>query len=199
MHSIFFLFFFLIEIGPLSEFNTHKLIRSVNSTLDLYCRSTSNASAKLLITHCKSSDETSCKNLTADKGPDSKVVVKFPSLKFSDSGSYTCKDLMSNSMEYISLSVKGTLETTKKNGRRLLLMSLFYDNRIKLYYHFTVKPETPETMDCVSPDFKELVCTWNVSNSHSAPTKWDIWYSWRPLLVHKSNYRCLVYIKIPVF
>lgn len=114
MHSIFFLFFFLIEIGPLSEFNTHKLIRSVNSTLDLYCRSTSNASAKLLITHCKSSDETSCKNLTADKGPDSKVVVKFPSLKFSDSGSYTCKDLMSNSMEYISLSVKGTLETTKK-------------------------------------------------------------------------------------
>lgn len=98
-------------MGPLSEFNTYKLIRSVNSTLDLYCRSTSNASAKLLITHCKSSNESSCKNLTAET--DSKVVVRFPSLKFSDSGSYTCQDLTSNSSEYISLTVGGTFVNTK--------------------------------------------------------------------------------------
>lgn len=100
-------------MGPLSKFNTYKLIRSVNSTLDLYCRSTSNASAKLLITHCKSSDESSCKNLTAETGPDSKAVVKFPSLKLSDSGSYTCQDLTSNSSEYISLTVGGTFVNTK--------------------------------------------------------------------------------------
>lgn len=100
-------------MGPLSKFNTYKLIRSVNSTLDLYCRSTSNASPKLLITHCKSSNESSCKNLTAETGPDSKVVVKFPSLKLSDSGSYTCQDLTSNSSEYISLTVGGTFVNTK--------------------------------------------------------------------------------------
>lgn len=104
---------FVIEMGPLSKFNTYKLIRSVNSTLDLYCRSTSNASAKLLITHCKSSNESSCKNLTAETGPDSKVVVRFPSLKLSDSGSYTCQDLTSNSSEYISLTVGGTFVNTK--------------------------------------------------------------------------------------
>lgn len=113
LHAISIFFLFLIEIGTLSESNTYNLIRSVNSTLDLYCRSTSNASAKLLITHCKSSDETSCKNLTAEKMPGAEVVVKFPSLKFSDSGSYICKDTMSNSWEYISLSVKGTFENTK--------------------------------------------------------------------------------------
>lgn len=62
-----------------------------------------------------------------------------------------------------------------------LLVSLFYDYRINLEYGFTVKPEPPETMDCVSPDFKELICTWNISNTHSAPTKWEMWYSWRPV------------------
>lgn len=183
-------------MGPLSEFNTYKLIRSVNSTLDLYCRSTSSASAKLLITHCKSVDESSCKNLTAETGPDSKVVVRFPSLKLSDSGSYTCQDLTSNSSEYISLTVGGTFVNTKLWEKRhciksktlqilgwffSLLVSLFYDYRINLEYRFTVKPEPPETMDCVSPDFKELICTWNKSNPHSAPTKWEIWYSWRPV------------------
>lgn len=62
-----------------------------------------------------------------------------------------------------------------------LLMSLFYDYRSNVKYRFTVKPEPPETIDCVSPDFKELICTWNKSNPHSAPTKWEMWYSWRPV------------------
>lgn len=55
-----------------------------------------------------------------------------------------------------------------------------------------VKPEPPETMDCVSPDFKELICTWNKSNPHSAPTKWEIWYSWRPVngLKYSKQVRC---------
>uniref|UniRef100_A0A8W8IIF6 Fibronectin type-III domain-containing protein n=1 Tax=Magallana gigas TaxID=29159 RepID=A0A8W8IIF6_MAGGI len=55
-----------------------------------------------------------------------------------------------------------------------------------------VKPEPLETMDCVSPDFKELICTWNKSNPHSAPTKWEIWYSWRPVngFKYSKQVRC---------
>lgn len=145
-----------IEMGPLSKFNTNYLIRPVNSTLELYCRSTSNVSAELLITHCKSSEETSCKNLTTEKGPGSKEVVKFPSLKFSDSGSYTCRDVTSYSSDYISLSVR-------------------------------VKPQPPKNMDCISPDLKELSCTWNKSDSLTAPTKWKIWYKWKPVNVGKYS------------
>lgn len=79
----------IAEMGPLSKFNTSTLIREVNSSLDLFCRSNNNSS--LLITHCV--DGNNCSNITTIKGQGSEVVVRFLSLKSSDSGTYICREL----------------------------------------------------------------------------------------------------------
>ena len=46
----------------------------------------------------------------------------------------------------------------------------------------TVKPDLPETMDCVSPDLAELSCNWTITKAqmiNRAPTRWEIGYKWR--------------------
>ena len=78
----------IAEMGPLSKFNKSTLIREVNSSLDLFCRSNNNSS--LLIKHCV---DGICSNITTIKGQGSEVVVRFLSLKTSDSGTYICREL----------------------------------------------------------------------------------------------------------
>ena len=63
---------------------------------------------------------------------------------------------------------------------------------------FTVKPDLPETMDCVSPDLAELSCNWTKTEAqmiNRAPTRWEIGYKWRTS-TNQSRFRWFQFILI---